>query len=199
MSTQPDPVRPAPPQPSRPRWIPWAVAAAVVLVGVLIFALTSGGDDDGGGTSAAAPTLQTGVPTVLSETQLRAFGRAQAFPVYWAGPQANRRYEVTRTANGRIYIRYLTPSAEPGTREARFLTVGTYPGTNAYGALQTVARRPGSFKVRTQSGALVVWATANPRSVYFSFPAAKFQVEVYAPEKGRAKSLVLDGRIERLT
>jgi len=198
MSTQPEPARPTPPSPSRPRWIPWAVAAGIVLVGVLIFALTSGGDDSGGSGSAAAPAVKTGVPTVLSETQLRAFGRAQAVPVYWAGPQANRRYELTRTANGRIYIRYLTPNAKTGSSKALFLTVGTYPGSNAYGALQTVARRPGAFKVRTQSGALVVWATANPRSVYFSFPAANFQVEVYAPQAGRAKSLVLDGRVERL-
>jgi len=135
---------------------------------------------------------------VLSGPELRAFGRAQAVPVYWAGPQIGRRYELTRTSSGRIFIRYLTPGAAPGTREPRFLTVGTYPGTNAYGALQTVARRPGSIKVRTQSGALVVFATANPRSVYFSFPAARFQVEVFAPQPDRAKSLVLDGRIERL-
>ena len=199
MSTQPEPVRPAPPRPARPRWIPWAVAAGIVLVGVLIFALTRGGDDGGSATSAAAPAVKTGVPTVLTETQLRAFGRAQAVPVYWAGPQANRRYELTRTANGRIYIRYLTPKAPVGSRESRFLTVGTYPGSNAYGALQTVGRRSGSFKVRTQSGALVVWATANPRSVYFSFPAANFQVEVYDPQKGHARSLVLDGRVERLS
>jgi len=198
MSTPSEPVRPTPQRPSRPRWIPWAIAAGIVLVGVLIFALTSGGDDDGSKT-AKAPTVETGVPTILSESRLRAFGRAQAFPVYWAGPQADRRYELTRTANGRIYIRYLTPSAQPGAPKALFLTVGTYPGTNAYGALQTVGRRSGSFKVRTRSGALVVWATANPRSVYFSFPAAKFQVEVFSPLAGRAKSLVLDGRVERLT
>ena len=199
MSTQPEPVRPAPPRPARPRWIPWAVAAGIVLVGVLIFALTSGDDESGSSTSAGAPSIKSGVPTVVSETQLRAFGRAQAVPVYWAGPQANRRYELTRTANGRIYIRYLTPNAQTGSSRALFLTVGTYPGTNAYGALQTVGRRSGSFKVRTQSGALVVWATANPRSVYFSFPAANFQVEVYDPQKGHARSLVLDGRVERLS
>ena len=52
MSTQPEPVRPAPPTPSRPRWIPWAVAAGILIVGVLIFALTRGGDDDGGGSGA---------------------------------------------------------------------------------------------------------------------------------------------------
>jgi hypothetical protein len=193
MSTQSEPAS----TPSRPRWIPWAVAAAIVLVGVLIFALTSGGDD-GGDKAPAAPAVKVGVPTILSGAQLRAFGRAQAVPVYWAGPQAGRRYELTRTAKGRIYIRYLTPGAPTGTPATRFLTVGTYPGLNAYGALQTVAARPGSVKARTQSGALVVFAKASPRSVYFSFPAAKFQVEVYAPQPGRAKSLVLDGRIKRL-
>ncbi len=183
--------RPAPPHATRRH------AVGILLLTLCLGLLAGCGDDSSDGGSDA-PSVKTGVPTILSESQLRAFGKAQAFPVYWAGPQQNRRYELTRTANGRIYIRYLTPSAQVGTKQARFLTVGTYPGTNAYGALQTVGRRPGSFKVRTRSGALVVWATANPRSVYFSFPKAGFQVEVYAPETGRAKSLVLDGQVERL-
>ena len=41
---------------------------------------------------------------------------------------------MTRTAGGRVFIRYLTPNAQVGTDEPLFLTVGTYPGTNAYGA-----------------------------------------------------------------
>jgi len=172
------------------------VAAAIVLAGVVILLLSCGGDDDNG--SAAVPSVKTGVPTELSQDELRAFGRAQAFPVYWAGPQKNRRYELTRTASGRVYIRYLTPKADVGSAQPRFLTVGTYPGANAYSALQAVSRREGSVRVRTQSGALVTWAKANPQSVYFAFPNGNFQVEVFDRSQTRARSLVLDGQVSRL-
>lgn len=178
----------------RPRWIPWAAAAAIVLVGALILLLSCGGEDGDDG----APALKSGVPTELSESELRAFGRAQAVPVYWAGPQEDRRYEVTRTASGRVYIRYLTPNADVGSARPRFLTVGTYPGRDAYSALQTASRGDGSVRVRTQSGALVTWAKRQPTSVYFAFPDSAFQVEVYDPSALRARSLVLDGQVSRL-
>ena len=168
-----------------------------MLVGPLIFLVTRGGDDDESAATGSAPSVQTGVPTVLSESDLRAFGRAQAVPVYWAGPQPNRRYELTRTANGRIYIRYLTPSAQVGSKQARFLTVGTYPARTP-----TARCRPSDgVRARSRFGRSPARSWSGRRrsaQVYFSFPAAKFQVEVYAPEAGRAKSLVLDGRVERL-
>jgi hypothetical protein len=190
VSTDPAPPRTAT---ARPRWIPWAAGAAIVLVGALILLLSCGGDDDEG-----APALKTGVPTEMSESELRAFGRTQAVPVYWAGPQENRRYEITRTASGRVYIRYLTPKADVGSAQPRFLTVGTYPGRDAYSALRTASRGSGSVRVRTQSGALVTWSKQRPTSVYFAFPDNAFQVEVYDPSAMRARSLVLDGRVSRL-
>lgn len=179
------------------RRLTWRRVWALAVTGLVVALLAGcGGDDADKG--SAAPSLKTDVPTVMSEEQLKAFGKAQAFPVYWAGPQADRRYEVTRTAGGRIYIRYLTPNAEVGSNKPLFLTVGTYPGSNAYGALQVVGRRDGATRVKTQSGALVVIPSADSRSAYFAFPQQNFQVEVYAPQAGRARSLVLDGQIVRL-
>lgn len=172
---------------------------STLAVSGLVLALFAGCGGDDGDDKPAAPAVKTGVPTVLSEEQLRAFGKAQAFPVYWAGPQADRRYEVTRTSGGRVYIRYLTPNAEVGTNKPLFLTVGTYPGSNAYGALQEVGRRDDATPVKTQSGALVVVPSLTARNVYFAFPQSNFQVEVFDPQKGRAKALVLDGQISRLT
>lgn len=174
-------------------------AVALVLAGLLLVLIAGCGGDDDGDKAASAPSLKTGVPTILSESQLKAFGKAQAFPVYWAGPQKDRRYEVTRTAQGRVYIRYLGPNAEVGTDKPLFLTVGTYPGSNAYAALQVVGRRSGAVRVKTQTGALVVLPSATARSAYFAFPQSNFQVEVYAPQAGRARSLVLDGQISRLS
>ena len=115
----------------------WLVVGLILVVGVVTWLLVRGGDDDN--KAAQGPEVKTGVPTVLSEADLRAYGRAQGLPVYWAGPQPNRRYEVTHTANGRYFVRYLTPQAKVGDQHPRFLTIGTYPGTNAYGALRTSA------------------------------------------------------------
>lgn len=183
--------RPAPPHATRRH------ALGLLLLTLCLGLLAGCGDDSSDGGSGA-PSVKTGVPTIVSESQLRAFGKAQAFPVYWAGPQKDRRYELTRTSGGRVYIRYLTPGADAGSASPRFLTVGTYPGSNAYGALQTVGRRDGAIRVKTQSGALVVLPAPNSRSVYFAFPQQNFQVEVYDPQAGRARSLVLDGQITRL-
>lgn len=179
-----------PPRPGR------AVASLAIAVALPLLAGCGGGSSDA---KNDAPRLKTGVPTIVSGAQLRAFGRAQAFPVYWAGPQQDRRYELTRTAGGRIYIRYLTPGADAGSASPTFLTVGTYPGTNAYGALRAVGRRRGAVRVKTQTGAFVVLPAATSRSAYFAFPGQNFQVEVYSPIPGRARSLVLDGQISRLS
>lgn len=186
---------PSSPPPRRPGR---RLVGGIALAG-LVLALLAGCGDDSSDDGGSAPSLKTGVPTVLSEAQLKAFGKAQAFPVYWAGPQADRRYEVTRTAGGRVYVRYLTPDAAVGTDKPLFLTVGTYPGSNAYGALRAVGRREGATSVKTQSGALVVVPSATARNAYFAFPQSNFQVEVYDPQKGRARSLVLDGQISRLS
>jgi hypothetical protein len=167
----------------------------VILVALATWLITRDGDDDN---ASSGPQVETAVPTILSEADLRAWGRAQGTPVYWAGPQPNRKYEVTRSKGGRYYVRYLTPSAEAGSTQPRFLTVGTYPGTNAYGALAAVGRRRGTSAVRTKSGALVVYEKKRPTSVYFAFPGQNFQVEVYDPRAIRARETVLSGRVERL-
>ena len=62
------------------------------------------------------------VPTVLWEAQLKAFGKLKAFPVR-AGPQADRRYEVTRTAAGRVFMICNRPYAKVGSDQPVFLAL----------------------------------------------------------------------------
>lgn len=200
MTTQPtSPASPATPRGSnKSRLRLLLVIGAVIIIGLVTWLVTKGGDDNDKGSKSAESAVPVGAPTVLSESQLRAYGAAQPTPVYWAGPLPNRRYEVTRTSNGRYFVRYLTPRASVGDPAARFLTVGTYPGTNAYGALRTIAKRPGQEAVRTKSGALVVYDKKKPTSVYFSFPKQNFQVEVFDPRASRAQRFVFSGKVERL-
>lgn len=171
------------------------VLVVVALVALVTWLVTRGDDGD---EPSVAEGVKVGVPTILSEADLRKFARAQKRPVYWAGPLPNRRYELTRTANDRYFIRYLTPRAKAGDGTPRFLSVGTYPGTNAYGALAEIGRARGTSAIQTQSGALVVIDKARPTSVYFAFPNQQFQVEVFDPRPSRARKFVLDGRVERL-
>ena len=173
-----------------------AVVGALVLAlaaGLLVWVLTRGND-----TGDATPTAPVGKPVAMSEDQLRAFGRAQATAVYWAGARPNTTYEVTRAAGGQIYIRYLPAGVRVGDRRPRFVTVGTYPQQNAYAALTAAGRRKGYRAVTTSSGALIVYNRRKHPSVYFTFPDAAFQVETYDPRPGEALSSVLRGGIVQL-
>ena len=161
-----------------------------------ILFLTTGDSNDGDNTEAA--DLRVGEPTIVSEKDLRAFGRDQAVPVYWAGPRGQSAYELTRTDDGRVFIRYLPKGAAPGDPRPRFLTVASYAQPNAYRFLRAQSRRDGWSGQRTGSGALVAFADRRPTSVYFAFADADLQVEVYDPDSGVARTLVLEGEIRRL-
>jgi hypothetical protein len=172
------------------------VVVAVVLAlaaGLLVWLLTRG-DDNG----TSAPSAPVGKPVALSENQLRAFGRAQATPVYWAGARPNTTYEITRAAGGQIYIRYLPAGVRVGDPRPRFVTVGTYPQQNAYAALTAAGRRKGYRAVTTSSGALIVYNRRKHASIHFTFPDAAFQVEAYDPRPGQALASVLGGDIVQL-
>jgi hypothetical protein len=172
------------------------VVVAVVLAlaaGLLVWLLTRG-DDSG----TSAPSAPVGKPVAVSENQLRAFGRAQATPVYWAGARPNTTYEITRAAGGQIYIRYLPAGVRVGDPRPRFVTVGTYPQQNAYAALTAAGRRKGYRAVTTSSGALIVYNRRKHASIHFTFPDAAFQVEAYDPRPGQALASVLGGDIVQL-
>ncbi|MCU0314108.1 MAG: hypothetical protein MUC84_08630 [Solirubrobacteraceae bacterium] len=187
---------PAPTRAPGRRRLVWLVVGLAVAIALITWLIVRGGDDE---PANPAPAVTAGQPQVLGEDELRAFGREQAIPIYWAGPRPNRRYELTQTSGGQVFIRYLPPGVEAGDRRRRSLTVGTYPQKNAYAALDAVGDSKGQSKVVTQTGALVVTRDEPPpTSAYFTFPDADFQVEVYAPTPGQAQRLVLNGDIRRL-
>jgi hypothetical protein len=51
-------------------------------------------------------------PTAVTRTGLASLAASVGHPVYWAGPRANVTYELTQTADGRIFVRYL-PKGTP--------------------------------------------------------------------------------------
>jgi hypothetical protein len=145
------------------------------------------------------PSASTGAadPRIVSESELRAFG-ADNSPVYWAGPDDGVEYELTRSADGTVFIRYLTGGAAAGDESDAFLSIATYPQVDGYTNLLQAAQIDGATSTVGSGGALIVTNPDVPNSAYFSFEGAQFQVEVYSPDAGAALSLVSDGTIEVL-
>lgn len=181
-----------PVSPRRPRRLRIGAVLAAALAVAFVVWLIVGRDGDEGGNGAADATAARAV----TRAELVALAGTLEHPVYWAGPMADHTYELTRTASGRVYVRYLPQGVEVGDRRPRYLTVGTYPQADAYRAVREAAKLPETVSRRASGGALIVYDRRRPRSVYFTFPRARFQVEVFAPDADRARDLTYSGRIE---
>ncbi len=169
--------------------LPMLVLLVIALI-LFVFAVLLLRGHDGGKTTL--PPL--GTPAAVSETQLKALAAQSKQPIYWAGPKKGA-YELTRTTDGRIYVRYLPSTDKVGDRTPNYLTVGTYPAKQAFPAIKRAAARSGGVSVKIDRGGLLVFNVSTPKSVYFSYPKSGYQVEVYDPSPQQARTLVLDGKI----
>jgi hypothetical protein len=158
-----------------------ALGLATFLVGWLML----GGKDK--------PSTQSSVSGV-SEAQLREFAASAPNPVYWAGARTGQTYELFRTSDGRVYVRYLPAGVKVGDPRPQFLTVGTYPVQKAFAAVKRIGRAPGATTRQLPGGGIAVFSSATP-SVYFAYPGAKYQVEVFTPSPSSARNLVLGGQV----
>jgi hypothetical protein len=176
-----------------------AVIAVALAVAFVVWFVATGDDGDGDETLGGdAGTSAATAARAATQDEISELAASLDYPIYWAGPISNRTYELTRTESGRVYIRYLPAGVEPGDPNPRYLTVGTYPQANGFAAVRAASRRPNTLARQTRGGALIVSNRSRPRSAYFSFPRARFQVEVFDPEPGRARRLTLSGRITRV-
>jgi hypothetical protein len=123
--------------------------------------------------------------TAVSIDQIANLATSVDHPVFWVGPRGGFTYELTRSSNGAIFIRYLPPGADLGTNQP-YLTVATYPFAGAFPALQAVAKQSGSTPVKLSNGGLAVLSSTNPASVHVAYPRVDYQVEVYDPAPRRA-------------
>jgi hypothetical protein len=161
-----------------------ALGLVTFLAGWLVF----------GGEDKTSPPTQAPSVRGVSEAELRDFAASSKTPVYWAGPRTGQTYELFTTSDGRVYIRYLPAGVKVGDPRPQFLTVGTYPLPNGFAAVKRVGRAPGATTRKLPGGGIAVLSSATP-SVYFAYPKAKYQVEVYAPSGSTARSLVLGGQV----
>jgi hypothetical protein len=164
-----------------------ALVALAVLAGLMVWLLARGGDD-----STSAPFSGA---TAASAEDLAALRASVGHPVYWAGPKRGYTYELTRTDDGRIYIRYLPAGVEIGSDQPKYLTVGTYPSQNALGTVRGLAKRLDVKAMRVRGGGAAVQDPKHPTSVYLAYPGSDSQIEVYDPSPARGLELVLSGGI----
>jgi hypothetical protein len=165
-----------------------AVVAATVALGLVAW-LVFGGDDNSKTTSQVAASA-------ASVTELQGLPSKVGHDVYWAGKQPGFTYELTKTSQGNIFVRYLPQGVQPGDPRPNFLTVGTYPRPGAYTVLQKFSSRPRSSTRHLSGGGIAVYAKDTPNSVYVAYPGSDLQVEVFDPSAGRALEFASSGRIQ---
>ena len=161
--------------------------AVALVVGVVVWLLARGGDD-----STPAPV---NAPTAATAEDLAALPATVGHPVYWAGPRSGFTYELTRTSDDRIYIRYLPEGVAIGSDQPDYLAVGTYPSQNALAVVRGIAKDLHVKAVRLSGGGAAVQDTKHPTSVYLAYPRADYQIEIYAPSPARALQLAVSGKI----
>lgn len=177
------------PRPSRRRrrlllrlLVPVVVAASAAAA-VYVFVLR---DDP-------AQELHAGVPAIVSAEALESFAGSGDAAVYWAGPDAARRLELTVTDAG-AFVRYLPAGTRAGDT-GRALTIGTYPLQDAYATAQSRATSDQMTARQVPGGGVAVWSRVQPSSVYLAYPGVPHLIEIYAPQAAEARELALSGRV----
>ncbi len=175
-----------------------AVVAIALAAALLVWLIVRGNEDSSSSSTTGQTTTTTAAaarPVAATPAALRALADEVRHPVYWVGPRQNRTYELTRTSNGRIFIRYLPPDAEVGNRKANYTIVGTYPVESAHEVLQKLSSQPGEKSAPAPGGGLAVYSTSSPSNVYVAYPGSDVQIEVFDPSAKRALRLVTSGRV----
>ena len=173
----------------RPEFRIGAVVAVALVAAFVVWLLVRG---NGSSPTRTASVRAGAVP--VSPAVLGALARTSRSPIYWAGPRANFTYELTRTADGRVFVRYLPHGVAVGADQP-YLTVGSYRVANAFAITSALASRSGAVRVAVPGGAVGFYDASSPTNVYLAFPNTNEQVEVYDPVAADARSLVVAGRI----
>jgi hypothetical protein len=181
--------RPAPSW-SRPDVRIGAVVAVALAIAFIVWLIVRGGGSSGKTNTA---TLPVAAPHAASVQELRALASRAGRPIYWAGTESGRVYELTVTKSGRTYVRYLPHGVAIGNNGG-YTFVGTYPFRNAYQALKTLAKK-GDVSFTVPGNGLAVYSNSSPTNVYVAFPGTNEEIEVYDPSPKHARALIASGQI----
>jgi hypothetical protein len=174
-----------------------AVIALAVAAAFVVWLVVRGNDDSSSAntTTSTAAALKPIGPVAATMATLRALASSSGQPIYWVGARRGRTYELTRTQNGSVYIRYLPTGAKIGNRSSAYTIVGSYPTPNALKVLKDLSKKPNEQSVSTPGGGIAVWSTSQPTNVYVAFPGSDTEIEVFDPSATKARTLVTTGRV----
>jgi len=189
--------------PVRPQSVIAALAACVFVV--LLF--VGNGPPERPKPSASSSSNAPNAPTLISADGLRRLSASAGQPVYWIGEQPGTKLELTRTATGRIFVRYLPETAQAGDPSLGYPFVATYRYPRAFDAVLGASKRgrpvvrklpDGGLAVQNRGGQELVKATARPLPsppIFFAYPGSDYLVEVFDSSPGRALRLVTSRQV----
>jgi len=171
-----------------------AVVAVALAIAFIVWLIVRGGGGSSGATKTTTTSPLAAAPHAATVSELRALAVRAGHPIYWAGPESGRTYELSVTSSGRFYVRYLPQGVPIGSKGA-YTFIGTYPFPNAYGALKSLAKHSDtSFPV--PGGGLAVYSNSTPTNVYVAFPGTNEEIEVFDPAAAHARALIASGQIQ---
>jgi hypothetical protein len=166
--------------------------AVAVIAGVIVFVFADRIGSGSTPTTSAAPIA----PVALNASGLRKIGVLARQPIYWAGPKEHYLYELKRTADGSVYIRYLPPGVNAGAPGNNYLIIATHPFKGALDALEKVANGRG---ISVPDGGLALVDGRTAKSVLVVFPKVDYQIEVFDPSPKKALEIATSGQLRSAT
>lgn len=191
--TTPSPtLDPASLQPSR--YVRLAVLGVIGVAAAVIIALVVGRH---GKSSPGTTQVKVGPigPTLVSASGLKTLARDLGQVIYWAGPVAGDKYEVTRTTTNDVYVRYLPAGVRAGTHERKHLLIVTYPLVGALDSLVASSNRE-LLTVAGGKGGLAAVEPGTPTNVRVAFPNVDYQVEVFDPSPRKARHVATSAALK---
>ena len=174
---------------SRPRRLrAGAAVALLLLIGLVLWLVLRDG-----GSPSSSPIPKGSKPVPVSPKGLRTIA-GLGITIYWAGERAGFAYELTKTDDNRVFIRYL-PAGEPIGTGKQNLTIGTYPVKNAFAVTSRLATRGDSVRVGVGPAAVAFYRQDIPTNIFLAHRGSAYQVEVYDPSSERARELVASGQV----
>jgi hypothetical protein len=169
----------------QPRFRIGAVIAIAVAAGLVAWLLLR----NNGSPSSAQTHTSSAAAAATTPQKLASLARSVQHPIFWLGPKHGFTYELTKTPNGKIYVRYLPHGVKVGASKP-YLTVATYPFPGAFAAVQKEASAKGAVTTKLTHGGLAVLDAGYPESTHVAFPKLNYQVEVYDPTPAKALQFV---------
>jgi hypothetical protein len=152
----------------------------------------------GGSSSSTSPVPKGSTAVPISVDGLKTIATVVGIPIYWVGEKPGFTYELTKTTDNRVFIRYLPTGVPVGTKTP-YLTIATYPFKGAFTATSTLAGKSDSVRIDIGNGGVAFYNQKTRTNVYLAYPGSDYQIEVYDPTPDRARAVVASGEVVPVT